>query len=323
MMLHVLFVVDPLPGLKAYKDSSVAMMRALVARGHSISVAMQGDLFILGGQVYAHATPISLVPHADLTSHTWWQDSAQPTDVALQDFGAIIMRKDPPFDMEYVYATHMLEYAQEQGARVFNSGAAIRNHPEKLAITEFAQFTAPTLVTRDMTRIKAFHSKHRDVIVKPLDGMGGTGVFRLSPVEPNLNAILESLTHDGTRSIMAQRYIPEIKDGDKRILLIGGEPVPYCLARIPLAGETRGNLAAGGRGVAQPLTERDWAIAREIAPQLNRRGLLLVGLDVIGDYVTEINVTSPTCFVEITEQTGFDVAGRFVDALEIAIAKAG
>ena len=315
-MMHVLFVIDPLPALKAYKDSSVAMMRALEARGHSLSVVLQGGLFIQAGQVFAHATPISLVPGADLHEHQWWHEQALAQDHALSTFSAVIMRKDPPFDMEYVYATHMLEYAEAQGARVFNSGAAIRNHPEKLAITEFAKFTAPTLVTRDMGRLKAFHREHGDVIVKPLDGMGGTGVFRLAPNETNLNAILESLTHDGNRTIMAQRYIPEISQGDKRILLIGGEPVPYCLARIPLAGETRGNLAAGGRGVAQPLTERDWAIAREIAPQLVQRGLLLVGLDVIGDFVTEINVTSPTCFVEITEQTGFDVADFFVQALE-------
>jgi glutathione synthase len=224
--------------------------------------------------------------------------------------------------MEYVYATHMLEYAQAQGAKVFNSGAAIRNHPEKLAITEFAEFTAPTLVSRDMLRLKAFHTEHRDVIVKPLDGMGGTGVFRLTPNETNRNAILETLTNDGCRTIMAQRYIPEITQGDKRILLIGGEAVPYCLARIPLAGETRGNLAAGGRGVAQPLSERDTHIAAQIGPKLAKRGLLLVGLDVIGDYVTEINVTSPTCFVEITEQTGFDVGARFVQALEAAVSLA-
>ena len=320
--MHVLFVLDPLPLLNAYKDSSVAMMRALAARGHSFSVAMQGDVFIEGGQVYARATPIKLVEGADLHDKHWWSVSGAPVDTLLQAFSAVLMRKDPPFDMEYVYITHMFDYAQAQGARVFNSGAAIRNHPEKLAITEFSQFTTPTLVTRDMERIKAFHAEHQDVIVKPLDGMGGTGIFKLAKNEPNLNAILESLTHDGQRSIMAQRYIPEISKGDKRILLIGGEPVPFCLARIPLAGETRGNLAAGGRGVAQPLSERDWAIAREIAPQLSRRGLLLVGLDVIGDYVTEINVTSPTCFVEITEQTGFDVGARFVEALESAVAQA-
>jgi glutathione synthase len=320
--MHVLFVLDPLPSLNAYKDSSVAMMRALVARGHTLSFSLQGDVFIDGGQVKARATPFGLVAGADLHQHNWWKELGAAVDMPLQAFSAVIMRKDPPFDMEYVYITHMFDYAQAQGARVFNSGVAIRNHPEKLAITEFAQFTTPTLVTRDMARIKAFHAEHRDVIVKPLDGMGGTGIFKLAANEPNLNAILESLTHDGQRSIMAQRYIPEISQGDKRILLIGGEPVPYCLARIPLAGETRGNLAAGGRGVAQPLSKRDWEIAREIAPQLNKRGLLLVGLDVIGDYVTEINVTSPTCFVEITEQTGFDVGTRFVEALELAVLQA-
>lgn len=320
--MHVLFVLDPLPGLNAYKDSSVAMMRALVARGHHFSVALQGDVFIERGQVLARATQINLVAGADLHEHHWWTDVGAPVDTPLNSFSAVLMRKDPPFDMEYVYITHMFDYAQSQGAHIFNSGAAIRNHPEKLAITEYSQFTTPTLVTRDMARIKAFHHEHSDVIVKPLDGMGGTGIFKLAANEPNLNAILESLTQDGQRSIMAQRFIPEITQGDKRILLIGGEPVPYCLARIPLAGETRGNLAAGGRGVAQPLSKRDWEIAREIAPQLSKRGLLLVGLDVIGDYVTEINVTSPTCFVEITEQTGFDVGARFVEALEQAVAQA-
>lgn len=320
--MHVLFVLDPLPALNAYKDSSVAMMQALVARGHSISVALQGDVFIESGQVFARAQSIGLVAGADLHAHDWWSEIGLVVDTPLQEFSAVLMRKDPPFDMEYVYITHMFDYAQAQGARIFNSGAAIRNHPEKLAITEFSQFTTPTLVTRDMSRIKAFHATHQDVIVKPLDGMGGTGIFKLAANEPNLNAILESLTHDGQRSIMAQRYIPEISQGDKRILLIGGEPVPYCLARIPLAGETRGNLAAGGRGVAQPLSKRDWEIAREIAPQLAKRGLLLVGLDVIGEYVTEINVTSPTCFVEITQQTGFDVGARFVEALELAVDQA-
>lgn len=317
--MHVLFVIDPLPLLKAYKDSSVAMMQALAARGHTLSVALQGDLYIEEGKVYASATPIELVAGSDLHAHAWWREPGSALEQPLAAFGAVVMRKDPPFDMEYVYSTHLLEYAEAQGARVFNHGGAIRNHPEKLAITEFAEFTVPTLVTRDMARIKAFHTRHGDVIVKPLDGMGGTGIFRLQASEPNLNAILETLTDDGKRTIMAQRYIPEIVQGDKRILLIGGEPVPYCLARIPLAGETRGNLAAGGRGVAQPLSDRDRQIAAAVAPRLAARGLLLVGLDVIGDYVTEINVTSPTCFVEIAEQTGFDVAGMFVQALERAV----
>jgi glutathione synthase len=317
--MDVLFVIDPLPGLKAYKDSSVAMMRSLVARGHSVSVTHQGDLYIDAGQAMARTQSILLNAQADLHGHSWWEYVGGPSEVPLASYDAVLMRKDPPFDMEYVYSTHLLEFAQAQGARVFNQGAAIRNHPEKLAITEFAQFTAPTLVSRDMHRIKSFHDMHGDIVVKPLDGMGGTGVFRIRPGDDNRSAILETLTHDGQRTIMAQRYIPEIVQGDKRILLIGGEPVPYALARIPLAGETRGNLAAGGRGVAQPLSETDWAIARTIAPVLHERGLLLVGLDVIGQYVTEINVTSPTCFVEITQQTDFDVGQRFVEALEEAI----
>lgn len=318
--MHVLFVIDPLPLLKAYKDSSVAMMQALAARGHTLSVALQGDLYIEAGIVRVRATPIALAPGADLHEHAWWNESGPAVEAPLKDFGAVVMRKDPPFDMEYVYSTHLLGYAQEQGARVFNSGAAIRNHPEKLAITEFPDLVSPTLVTRDMARIKAFHAQHGDVIVKPLDGMGGTGIFRLRSDEPNRNAILETLTGNGTQTIMAQRYIPEIVKGDKRVLLIGGEPVPFCLARIPLAGETRGNLAAGGRGVAQPLSDSDRRIAEAVARRIAGRGLLLVGLDIIGDCLTEVNVTSPTCFVEIAEQTGFNVADFFAQALERAAA---
>ncbi len=316
--MHVLFIMDPLPSLKAYKDSSVAMMRALSARGHLLSVAYVPDLFIEEGTVKAVCQAIELVAEADLHGSGWWQDTGERRADPLSAFDAVVMRKDPPFDMEYVYATHMLEYAEAQGAKVFNSGGAIRNHPEKLAITEFPQFTAPTLVSRDMQRLRAFHAQYRDVVVKPLDGMGGTGVFRLRPDEHNLGSILEMLTVDGTRTIMAQRYIPEIVNGDKRILLIGGEPVPFSLARIPLAGETRGNLAAGGRGVAQPLTPRDREIAGHVGARLAQRGLLLVGLDVIGECLTEVNVTSPTCFVEITEQTGFDVGEFFAVALEKA-----
>lgn len=321
--MHILFIIDPLPSLKAYKDSSVAMMRALAARGHDLSVALQGDLFIDEGRVMADSSAIELVPDADLHDANWWRVKGVKEEKALDTFDAVIMRKDPPFDMEYVYSTHLLEFAQQQGARVFNSGASIRNHPEKLAITEFAQFTSPTLVSADMARLRAFHRRHQDVIVKPLDGMGGMGIFRLQAQEPNIGAILETLTVNGTRTIMAQRYIPEIVNGDKRILLIDGEPVPYALARIPLAGETRGNLAAGGRGVAQPLSARDLEIAHAIGPRLRERGLLLVGLDVIGDYLTEVNVTSPTCFVEITEQTGFDVAEHFAQAVERAVSRKG
>lgn len=318
--MHVLFVIDPLPGLQAYKDTSVAMMQSLVARGHTLSVTLQGDIYIDQGVVKTQATGIDLVQGADLHGPDWWVQRDELQDVPLQHFDAVLMRKDPPFDMEYFYATHLVDYAAAQGARVFNAGAALRNHPEKLAITEFAQFTAPTVVTSNMARLRRFHAAQGDIIVKPLDGMGGTGIFRVTSSDPNLGSILETLTDNGQRTIMAQRYIPDIVNGDKRILVIGGKPVPYSLARIPLAGETRGNLAAGGRGVAQPLTERDREIAESLAPVLAQRGLLLVGLDVIGDFLTEVNVTSPTCFVEITEQTGFDVGAFFVEALERAVA---
>jgi glutathione synthase len=231
----------------------------------------------------------------------------------------VLQRKDPPFDMEYAY-TYLLELAEQQGARVFNRPAAIRSHNEKLSIAQFSQFTAPTLVTRDAARIRAFHATHGDIILKPLDGMGGSGIFRVREDGLNLGSVIEGLTQLGSRTIMVQRYIPEIVHGDKRILLIGGKVVPFALARIPQQGEVRGNLAAGGTGVAQPLSERDLEIAQTLAPQLAQRGLLLVGLDVIGSYLTEVNVTSPTCFQEITAQTGFDVAAMFVDALEAAVA---
>ena len=230
------------------------------------------------------------------------------------------MRKDPPFDMEYVTASWLLEIAGREGARVFNDPRALRDHSEKLAIAEFPHFTAPTLVTRLEKQIHDFIDAHADVVVKPLDAMGGAQVFRVTDADPNRNVIVEMLTWHGTRSIMAQRYIPEIREGDKRILLIAGEPVPYSLARIPKPGETRGNLAAGGTGVARPLSARDLEIAVALGPELARRGLLLVGLDVIGDYLTEVNVTSPTCFQEIREQTGCNVAGLFIDALEKACA---
>ena len=228
----------------------------------------------------------------------------------------MIQRKDPPFDMEYVYGTYLLELAEKGGARVFNKPSAIRDHNEKLAIAQFPQFTAPTLVASSEARLRAFHAQHQDIILKPLDGMGGTGVFRIRDDGLNLGAIIETLTDNGRRTIMAQRYIPDIVKGDKRILVINGKPVPFSLARIPQAGEVRGNLAAGGTGVAQPLTARDLEIAETLGPVLAARGLLLVGLDVIGDNLTEVNVTSPTCFQEITQQTGFQVAAMFIDAVE-------
>jgi len=304
------FILDPLPQLKAYKDSSVAMMRALSARGHRIYALTPADMFWHAGMTRARVAALSL--HADV--HHWY--TAAPADErSLAEFAAVVMRKDPPFDMEYVYATYLLEAAEREGARVFNRPRAIRDNNEKMAVAKFSAFIAPTLVTRDAERIDAFIDQHNDVIVKPLDGMGGTSIFRVRNDDPNRNVIIETVSQDGARTVMAQRYIPAIVDGDKRILLIAGEPAPYALARIPKAGETRGNLAAGGRGVARQLTPRDGEIAAALGPKLWAEGLLVVGLDVIGDYLTEINVTSPTCFVEITEQSGFDVGGMFADAL--------
>lgn len=319
--MKVLFIIDPLPTLAVYKDTSVSMMQALVAKNHTISVAQASDMYIDNGAVMVSAIDIELADNVITAGKNWWQQG-DSYEVALNHFGAVLMRKDPPFDMEYFYATHLFDHAQAQGALVFNTGDALRNHPEKLAITEFPQYTAPTIVTSSMARIRAFHAEHKDIIVKPLDGMGGEGIFRIQESDPNLGSILETLTNNERTTIMAQRYIPDIVNGDKRILIIGGQAIPYSLARIPLAGETRGNIAAGGRGVAQPLTERDLEIANAVGAKLNDRGLLLIGLDVIGDYITEINVTSPTCFVEITEQTDYNVAARYVEALEQAVAKA-
>ncbi len=304
------FVLDPLPLLKAYKDTSVAMMRALAARGHAIFALQASDLWWDGRATKARVVPLTL--HANNVD---WYTEGEAGERKLADFAAVLMRKDPPFDMEYVYATYVLEAAEREGARVYNRPRAIRDHNEKLAIAKFAEFVAPTLVTRDAERINAFIDEHRDTILKPLDGMGGTSVFRIRADDPNRNVIIETVSRDGERTVMAQRFIPEIVDGDKRILLVGGDVVPYALARIPRPGETRGNLAAGGRGVARPLSARDRAIAAALAPKLWAEGLLVVGLDVIGDYLTEINVTSPTCMVEIAEQAGFDAAAMFADAL--------
>jgi glutathione synthase len=317
--LSLLFVVDPLPLLKAYKDSTVAMMRSAAARGHDIWACTPSEMQWREGRVTARAQRLRLLPEADQGAP--WYAELDAGARALAGFDAVLMRKDPPFDTEFLYATHMLSAAQRDGAAVFNDPRALRDHNEKFAVTEFAEFTAPTLVTREIETLRQFHRDLGQVVVKPLDGMGGTGVFVLQEHEPNLNAILETVTHEGTRSVMAQRYIPEIRNGDKRVLLIGGVPVPYALARIPKPGETRGNLAAGGIARAQPLSDSDRAIAEALAPTLAARGLLLVGLDVIGDYLTEINVTSPTCFVEIRQQTGFDVAALFVDALEKAVSR--
>ena len=309
--MKIAFLADPLDSFKIYKDTTFAMMSEAARRGHSIYAFQQSDLALEGGKVVANVTRITLTGDADA-----WYRAEAPVARQLSQLDAVILRKDPPFDMEYVYTTYLLELAEAHGARIFNRPGAVRDHNEKLAIAEFPQFIAPTMVSRDPQRLRAFHTEHRDVIFKPLDGMGGTGIFRINDDGMNLGSVIETLTNDGRNTIMAQRYIPEIVDGDKRILVIGGEVVPYCLARIPQNGEVRGNLAAGGLGVARPISERDREIAQSLGPILANRGLLLVGLDAIGDYLTEVNITSPTCFQEIAQQTGFDVAGMFVDALE-------
>jgi glutathione synthase len=309
------FILDPLPSLKAYKDSSVAMMRALAARGHRIYALPPEAIYWSGQGTRARAVLLTLSG-----DNLDWYREGEIVERALRDFAAVLMRKDPPFDMEYVYTTYLLETAEREGARVFNRPRAVRDHNEKVAITRFERFIAPTLVTRDAARVHEFIDLHRDTVLKPLDGMGGASVFRIRSDDPNRNVIVETVSQDGARTVMCQRFIPEIVDGDKRVLLIAGEVVPYSLARIPKAGETRGNLAAGGRGEARPLTPREAEIAAALGPALWAEGLFLVGLDVIGSCLTEVNVTSPTCFVEIAEQTGFDVAGMFAEALERACA---
>ena len=310
------FILDPLPELKAYKDSSISMMRELARRGHRIYALTQGDLMWDAGVTRGNARPLELTDD----DHAWHREG-HPELRPLADFAAVIMRKDPPFDMEYVYTTYLLDCAEREGARVFNRPRAIRDHNEKLAIAKFAQFIAPTLVTRDCGLIGQFIDEHEDVVIKPLDGMGGASVFRIGESDPNRNVIVETVTRHGRQTVMVQRYLPEIVDGDKRVLLIAGEVVPFCLARIPKPGETRGNLAAGGRGEARPLTPRDREIAEALAPQLWAEGLMIVGLDIIGPCLPEVNVTSPTCFVEIAQQSGFDVPGLFADALLRAVGK--
>ncbi len=317
--MNLLFVADPLESFKTYKDSTFAMMREAQRRTHTLAACEPRHLaWQAATGVQAHVRHIRLTGHEE---HWFHESPLAPAQrlAALRDFDAIIMRKDPPFDSEFFYATHLLEQAEREGARVFNRPRALRDHPEKLAILEFPQFTAPTLVTRDAQAVRDFHAQHRDIILKPLDGMGGMGIFRVKDDGLNLGAIIETLNRDGAQTLMVQKFLPAIAQGDKRVLVIGGQPVPYALARIPQGGEVRGNLAAGGKGVAQPLSARDREIAETIGPVLAARGLLLVGLDVIGDCLTEINVTSPTCFQEITDQAGFDVASMFIDAMEAAL----
>ena len=317
--MKLLFVADALEGFKTCKDSTFAMMREAVRRGHTLMACEPKDMrWQRGEKVTAFVRDITLTGDAD----DWFVAAQQHPDErpqVLAEVHAVLMRKDPPFDSEYFYATHLLSQAEREGARVFNSPQALRDHPEKLAILEFPQFIGPTLVTRNAADVRRFHAEHQDIILKPLDGMGGMGIFRVGPDGLNLGSITETLNAGGALTLMVQKYLPEITQGDKRVLVIGGQPVPFSLARIPQGSEIRGNLAVGGKGVAMPLTEREREIASTLGPILAGRGLLLVGLDVIGSSLTEINVTSPTCFQEITDQTGFDVAAMYLTALEAAL----
>jgi len=313
--MRILFIADPLDHFKIHKDTTFAMMEAASARGHAIAVARARDLALEGGRVTVDASGLTLTGESDA-----WYRLGDCYRQPLSSFSAVVMRKDPPFDLEYLYTTQLFTLAEQQGVKVFTSGQALRDFNEKLAILQFPDLIAPTLVSCEIGRLHAFVNQHFDAILKPLDGMGGSGIFRVRPDDPNINVILESITQMSERTVMAQRYIPEIRHGDKRVLVIDGKPVDYCLARIPKAGETRGNLAAGGRGEVRELTARDREIAETVGPELRRRGILLAGLDVIGDYLTEINVTSPTCFREIMDQSGLDVAGLYIEALERAIA---
>jgi len=304
-------VMDPIGSIKPYKDTTLALMLAAQTRGWALKYFEPSDLWLRDGVAMGSARDVTVY---DDKSH--WHDFGGSQDIELGSLDAILMRKDPPFDLEYVTATYMLERAQEQGALVVNRPQSLRDCNEKVYISWFSQCCAPTLITANAARLRAFHHEHGDIVLKPLDGMGGMGIFRIGQDGLNLGAVIETLTNNGRRTIMAQRYLPQIVDGDKRILVVDGEPVEYALARVPMAGETRGNLAAGGSGRPQPLSERDRWIANQIGPELKRRGLLFVGLDVIGDYLTEINVTSPTCAREIDAAYGTDIGGRLMAAIE-------
>ena len=311
--MKLAFILDPLENLKSYKDTSLAIMREASLRGHELFVSMQHELFLRGATARVSAKKIIFTEQSYILE--------EAIEYAPEDFDGIIMRKDPPFDNEYLYSTYLLEIAANQGAKVYNNPSAIRSWNEKLSVTRFPQFAPEFLVTANNDLIREFLNTHQDIVVKPLDGMGGSSIFRLSLTDPNISVILETITDFGKRTIMAQRYLPAILQGDKRIIVIDGVPLPYSLARIPKAGETRGNLAAGGTGVAQLLSERDLEIATTVGKVLKAEGLFLVGLDVIGEHLTEINVTSPTGMVEIAKQTSHltqpcNPARNMLDALE-------
>jgi glutathione synthase len=302
--------MDPIAAIKYKKDTTLAMLWAAQDRDWQLFYMEQSDLFLDGGTPKATLRPLRVHRNPE-----HWFDLGEPQQQSLADLDVILMRKDPPFDNEFVYSTYILEAAEKLGVLVVNKPQSLRDCNEKIFATQFPQCCPPLLVSRDMQLLKDFHRQHQDVIFKPLDGMGGSLIFRVRHDDPNLNVILETLTAEGRSTIMAQRYLPAIKDGDKRILLVDGEPVPYCLARVPMAGESRGNLAAGGTGRPQPLTERDRWIAAQVGPAVRERGLLFVGLDVIGDFLTEINVTSPTCVREIDAAYNTDIAGLLMDCI--------
>lgn len=317
MTIKLGIVMDPIETINFKKDTSLAMLLAAAKRGYELFYMQMKDLFMQDGQAYGQMAPLRVADDKD----NFYQLGEQ-TSIPLKELDVILMRKDPPFDTEYIYATYMLERAEDYGTLIVNKPQSLRDANEKLFTAWFSEFTPPTLVTRDAKRLKDFYSQHQDVIMKPLDGMGGTSIFRLKPQDANVSVVIETLTEQGERFCMAQTYLPEIVDGDKRILIVDGEPMPYCLARIPPQGETRGNLAVGGRGEARPLSESDWQIARAIGPTLKAKGLIFVGLDLIGSHITEINVTSPTCVREIDHAFNFNIAEKLMDAVENRLAKA-
>jgi glutathione synthase len=315
MSRRVGILMDPIANIHYKKDTSLALAWAVCDRGWSLFYLEQSDLYIHEGRTRARVRPLKVYRDPE-----HWYDLGEAEDINLNALDILLMRKDPPFDMEFFYTTHLLETAERAGLLVVNRCASLRDCNEKLFATQFPQCCPTLLVSRDMQRLKQFHSELGDVIFKPLDGMGGSAIFRVKPDDPNVNVILETLTAQGQQTIMAQRYLPEIRDGDKRILMINGEPVPYALARVPMAGESRGNLAAGGTGRVQPLTDRDRWIASQVGPALRQRGLFFVGLDVIGDYLTEINVTSPTCLREIEQAQNLGIADHLMDVLDDVVA---
>ena len=315
MSVRVGIVMDPIAGISYKKDSSLAMLLAAQDRGWTLFYMEQQDLYLNEGKARARMKPLNVFANPEK-----WFELDTETDTALSDLDVILMRKDPPFDMEFVYSTYLLEQAERDGVLIVNKPQSLRDCNEKLFATQFTQCTPPTVVSRRADVLREFAALHGDVILKPLDGMGGTSIFRHRVGDPNLSVILETLTANGTQQIMAQGYLPAIKDGDKRILMIDGEPVDYCLARIPAQGETRGNLAAGGRGEARPLSEKDRWIAAQVGPTLREKGLLFVGLDVIGEHLTEINVTSPTCIREIDNAFGTNIGALLMDAIERKLA---